>query len=48
MIRVTRIREFLATLAALLLIVAFAAGVAMALGKRIPILSDITDALGLT
>ena len=48
MIRKTKISEYLAKLAALLLIVAFAAGVAMALGKRIPILSDITDALGLT
>jgi len=47
-IRTTKIREYLAKLAALLLILALAAGAAMAFGKRVPILSDITDALGLT
>jgi len=45
--KVTRIREFIATIFVIVLIIALAAGIALALGKRVPILSNITDMLGL-
>lgn len=45
--KVTKVREFIATIFVIVLIIALAAGIALALGKRVPILSNITDMLGL-
>ena len=44
--KITKVREFIATVFVLLLIVAFAAGVALALGKNIPIVSYLRQKLG--
>jgi len=43
----TKVREFLAAIVAIVLIILLAAGIAAALGKRVPILSAIWDMTGL-
>jgi len=45
--KMTRIREFLAAVFVIILVVVLAAGIAVAMGKRVPLLSNITDMLGL-
>lgn len=45
--KMTRIREFLAAVFVMILVIVLAAGIAAAMGKRVPILSSITDLLGL-
>jgi len=45
--KMTRIREFLAAVFAIILVIVLVAGIAAAMGKRVPILSNITDMLGL-
>ena len=45
--KMTKIREFLAAVFAIILVIVLAAGIAAAMGKRVPILSNITDVLGL-
>jgi len=44
--KATKVRDAIAAIAALILIVVLAAFVAAAMGKRIPVLSAITDMLG--
>lgn len=46
--RITKVREFIATIFVLVLVVLLACGAAIAMGKRVPILSSLTDMLGLT
>lgn len=45
--KATKVRDLIAALAALALIVILAAVAAVVMGKRIPILSNITDMMGL-
>ncbi len=45
--RMTKVRGFIATTVAIVLIVLLAAVATSALGMRVPILSNIADALGL-
>ena len=45
--KMTKIREFLAAVFVIILVILLAAGIAAAMGKRVPILSNITDMLGL-
>ena len=45
--KMTRIRESLAAVFVIILVIVLAAGIAAAMGKRVPILSNITDMLGL-
>ena len=44
--RATKLREIVAAIGALILIVVLAAFAAAAMGKRIPVLSSITDMFG--
>mgnify|MGYP000924423686 CR=1 FL=1 len=45
--KATKVREIAATVFVIVLVIALAAGIALAMGKRVPILSNITDMLGL-
>ena len=44
--KATKVRQFIAAVVAIILIVVLAALIAAAAGKRIPLLSSITDMLG--
>lgn len=46
-LRKTQINAFFGSLFAIIVLVVFAAVVAAAMGKRIPVLSAITDAMGI-